>query len=71
MGEWHTHPEDVPKPSGLDKKSIVDQIRKSRLNSDKIFALIMGRKGLHLSLVKKEGVVYEKQLRFEELSSSI
>ena len=71
LGEWHTHPEDVPKPSGLDKKSIVDQIRKSKLNSDKIFALIMGRKGLHLSLVKKEGVVYERQLRFEELSSSI
>lgn len=71
LGEWHTHPEDFPKPSGIDKKSIVTQIRKSKLNSDKIFALVMGRKGLHLSLVDKEGVVFEKHLKFEELSSLI
>lgn len=71
LGEWHTHPEDIPTPSCLDRKSIVDQIRKSKLNSDRIFSLIMGRKGLHLSLVKKEGVVFERQLKFEELSSSL
>tara|TARA_R110002153_G_scaffold81146_1_gene205856 strand:+ start:293 stop:784 length:492 start_codon:yes stop_codon:yes gene_type:complete len=71
LGEWHTHPEDFPTPSELDRKSIVDQIRKSKLNSDKIFALIMGRKGLHLILVNKDGLVFERPLRFEELSSSI
>lgn len=71
LGEWHTHPEDVPNPSGLDRKSIVEQIRRSELNSDTIFALIMGNKGLHLSMVKKEGVIFERQLKFEELSSSL
>lgn len=71
LGEWHTHPENVPTPSSLDRKSIIAQIRKSKLNSDKIFSLIMGREGLHLSLVRYEGIVFEKQIKFEQLSSLI
>ncbi|MEQ5790655.1 Mov34/MPN/PAD-1 family protein [Muricauda sp. NFXS6] len=71
LGEWHTHPEDIPTPSHLDRKSIVEQIRKSKLNSDTIFTLIMARKGLHLSMVKKDGAIFDKQLKFEELSSPL
>tara|TARA_R110002020_G_scaffold401467_1_gene611696 strand:- start:24 stop:515 length:492 start_codon:yes stop_codon:yes gene_type:complete len=68
LGEWHTHPEDIPTPSTLDRKSILDQIKRSQLNSNKIFAIIVGRKGLNISVVKKSGIVLESQLEFDELS---
>ncbi|RDY60214.1 Mov34/MPN/PAD-1 family protein [Flagellimonas nanhaiensis] len=71
LGEWHTHPEDYPTPSGQDRKSMIDQIQKSELNSEKIFAVIMGRKGLHLSVLERKGVVFEIEYKFEELSSNL
>ena len=71
LGEWHTHPEDYPTPSSLDRKSLVDQILKSQLNSNKIFGIIIGLKGLHISLVKKTGIQYERQLKYEDLSCPV
>ena len=66
LGEWHTHPEDYPTPSGLDKKSILEQIRGNILNSEIIFMLIIGRKGLYISYVEKTGIKTEKNIKFEE-----
>ena len=66
LGEWHTHPEDYPTPSGLDKKSILEQIRGNILNSETIFMLIIGRKGLYISYVEKTGIKTEKNIKFEE-----
>jgi integrative and conjugative element protein (TIGR02256 family) len=50
IGEWHTHPEDYPTPSGLD----CDEWRKlSILRKDRrpLLAVIVGRKNLHVELV--------------------
>lgn len=32
IGEWHTHPENYPNPSGVDNKMIVQQYFKNRIN---------------------------------------
>ncbi|HTG65019.1 MAG TPA: Mov34/MPN/PAD-1 family protein [Flavobacterium sp.] len=66
LGEWHTHPEDYPAPSGLDKKSILEQIRGNILNSEIIFMLIIGRKGFYISYVEKTGIKIEKNIKFDE-----
>ncbi len=64
LGEWHTHPEDYPTPSSLDKKSILEQIRGNILNSEIIFMLIIGRKGIYISCVEKAGIIAEKNIDF-------
>jgi integrative and conjugative element protein (TIGR02256 family) len=66
LGEWHTHPEDYPTPSGQDKKSILEQIRGNILNSETIFMLIIGRKGIYISYVEKTGIKTDKNIKFEE-----
>ena len=71
LGEWHTHPENYPNPSRLDRKSIINQMRVDCLNSDKIFSIIIGERGLHLSMVTHKGIKAEISLSFEDLSSEI
>jgi len=50
LGEWHTHPENHPKPSRLDK---VEWIDLSSRRSDKrpMFAVIVGRENLYVELI--------------------
>lgn len=50
LGEWHTHPEDRPHPSGLDRS---EWSRLSAIRRDKrpMLAVIVGRKTLHVELV--------------------
>ncbi len=42
LGEWHTHPEDHPTPSGQDKIMIRDQYKKGKLNEPFLLLLIQG-----------------------------
>ncbi len=67
LGERNSHPEDFPSPYGLDKKSILEQIRGNILNSEIIFMLIIGRKGLYISYVEKTGIKTEKNIKFENI----
>lgn len=71
LGEWHTHPEYYPNPSALDRKSIMGQMKNGRLNSDKIFSIILGEKGFHLSLVTSKGIVSEISISFQDLTSEL
>jgi integrative and conjugative element protein (TIGR02256 family) len=50
LGEWHTHPEDHPHPSGLDR---LEWSRLSAQRRDKrpMLAVIVGRKSLYVELV--------------------
>lgn len=42
-GNWHTHPQDIPTPSWLDKKSWKNAIRNSKPGESKyIFFIIVG-----------------------------
>lgn len=50
LGEWHTHPEDFPSPSGTDRSEWVHLVRR-RKDGRALLAVIIGRKGLHVELV--------------------
>jgi integrative and conjugative element protein (TIGR02256 family) len=42
LGEWHTHPEDIPLPSNQDLKMIGLQLNEHTLNTDFVILLIQG-----------------------------
>ncbi len=42
VGSWHTHPERVPSPSGLDIATITDQFRRSKHELRRMVAVIVG-----------------------------
>lgn len=50
IGEWHTHPEDYPNPSGVDKKMIDNQYFKNKLNEPFLILIIQGLKGLYVAI---------------------
>jgi len=54
LGEWHTHPEDYPYPSGLDR-SEWNHLSAKRLDKRAMLAVIVGRKALHVELVPRLG----------------
>lgn len=43
LGEWHTHAEDQPDSSGLDDEAMLLLIKRSKLNSNSLLMLIVGR----------------------------
>lgn len=50
LGEWHTHPEDVPTPSQTDIKDFNKTITKNKLNSDIHFMIIVGRIAIYVGI---------------------
>lgn len=54
LGEWHTHPEDHPNPSGLDR-SEWNRLSAKRLDKRPMLAVIVGRKSLYVELVPSSG----------------
>ena len=54
LGEWHTHPEDNPKPSALDR-SEWRRLAASRRDLRPLLAVIVGLQGFHVELVPKTG----------------
>jgi integrative and conjugative element protein (TIGR02256 family) len=57
LGEWHTHPENFPSPSGQDKKMIKEQFKNNSLNVNFIIMLILGIKGYYLSVYDGEKIL--------------
>lgn len=56
LGEWHTHPEDQPKPSPQDIRSW--KRNALRIKQDTL-AIIQGRKGIYAALILRNGGVIE------------
>ena len=54
LGEWHTHPEDHPRPSGLDR-SEWKRLAAKRRDRRPMLAAIVGRKALYVELVPSSG----------------
>lgn len=54
LGEWHTHTEDHPQPSGLDR-SEWSRLSAKRLDKRPMLAVIVGRKSLYVELVPSSG----------------
>ncbi|MFW2135495.1 Mov34/MPN/PAD-1 family protein [Chryseobacterium sp. TY4] len=50
LGEWHTHPEDIPSPSCTDVKSFNKTLNKNKLNSDIHFMIIIGITHLYIGI---------------------
>ena len=50
LGEWHTHPENYPNPSGVDKRMIGKQYFKNKLNEPFLILLIRGLNGLYSAI---------------------
>lgn len=54
LGEWHSHPEDHPAPSGLDR-SEWKILASKRLDRRSMVAVIVGRESLYVELVPSSG----------------
>ena len=54
LGEWHTHPEDHPRPSSLDRAEW-SQLSALRRDKRPTLTVIVGRKALHVELVSNSG----------------
>lgn len=54
LGEWHTHPEDLPSPSTVD---LVEwrKLAVKRNDGRPLLAVIVGRRGLHVELIDDVG----------------
>ena len=54
IGDWHTHPENYPGPSGIDLRSTAEGVRKSRHGLHAFVMVIAGRvpfpAGLYVAL---------------------
>lgn len=53
LGEWHTHPENLPTPSNIDIVNFQESIKVSFINSKNLLMIIMGLKGVYLRVYKK------------------
>lgn len=54
IGEWHTHPEEHPRPSSLDR-SEWNRLSAQRRDNRPILTVIVGRKSMHIELVPSSG----------------
>jgi integrative and conjugative element protein (TIGR02256 family) len=54
LGEWHTHPQDVPSPSGIDL-SEWQKLAQVRLDKRPTLSVIVGRKTLHIEMMDRNG----------------
>jgi integrative and conjugative element protein (TIGR02256 family) len=54
LGEWHTHPQDVPIPSGTDRSEWT-RMASERKDKRPFLAVIVGRTDLHVELVRTRG----------------
>ncbi len=54
LGEWHSHPQDLPIPSGIDQ-SEWKRLASKRKDKRPVLAVIVGRAGLHVELVSSNG----------------
>lgn len=71
LGEWHTHPEDIPCPSDTDKTSILKRIQNDRINAETIFMIIFGRKSFYISSVANSGITIARNISYKEIDNNI
>lgn len=62
LGEWHTHPENHPTPSGQDRKMIKAQYKLGKLNESFLLLIIQGLESLHVSYFDGSEVIQCKPL---------
>tara|TARA_R110001592_G_scaffold362332_2_gene675822 strand:+ start:74 stop:544 length:471 start_codon:yes stop_codon:yes gene_type:complete len=55
IGEWHTHPQEVPSPSHIDLDEW-ETLAKSRVDRRPLLAVVVGRQNLHVELMHADGM---------------
>lgn len=50
LGEWHTHPENDPKPSNTDLKNFEKSLKNNILNSHTHFMIIVGITSIYIGI---------------------
>lgn len=61
LGEWHTHPEELPTPSSIDLHMLRDQFKNNNLMTDFLLLLIKGTKGFYIRVIDNKGY-YESKI---------
>lgn len=60
VGDWHTHPQAIPQPSGRDIRTVKSTARKSRLVLGGVLMVIVGRTqfpgGLFVGVADEDGL---------------
>jgi integrative and conjugative element protein (TIGR02256 family) len=59
LGEWHTHPEDVPCPSWLDRCNWKRIATRARYEQDTLLFLVVGRLGIGAWATDRDGKIAE------------
>ena len=59
LGEWHTHPEDIPTPSNTDIKNWKRHLKQDIFSGDALFFIILGISYLRIW----EGNKYDKSIQ--------
>lgn len=54
LGEWHTHAEDIPSPSGTDRQEWL-RLSQKRIDYRPLLSIIVGRVQLHVELTSRTG----------------
>lgn len=58
LGEWHTHPEDEPSPSGIDLGNWKRIVETARYEQDSLLFVIVGRRHVRIwEVFRASGVV--------------
>jgi integrative and conjugative element protein (TIGR02256 family) len=42
LGEWHSHPQAIPEPSGRDRKMILNNLRQAKMEIDFLILVVVG-----------------------------
>lgn len=50
LGEWHTHPENIPNPSAIDTKMLKQQFKNNRINERYLLLIIRGVQKTYIGL---------------------
>lgn len=54
LGDWHTHPEDIPRPSGIDLHEWA-KLARARNDERPALCVIVGRLDMHIELMHSSG----------------
>jgi integrative and conjugative element protein (TIGR02256 family) len=59
LGLWHTHPEDSPTPSGVDRKDWQQAVEKDTFDGPQLFFPIVGRREIRVWTKSRRGQILE------------
>lgn len=60
LGEWHTHPEDDPHPSGYDIANWKNKLKDDKFDSDFLFFIIVGTVRVNVWKGRRDNNNFEK-----------